>query len=158
MSNLVTIGYLKDFTKGIIRINSEGNSLSNDYVVSYDEIINGKFFTYFKDNEENPKTIIAGLYIPYKDMTTEFVKIDDLQLIFPKMMSLMIQCDDVYISPCGGSVDLNTFVNINLMVRTINGESVIRKISYEVNPILRKEEDEFKLDKHTISIEGNMSN
>ena len=44
------------------------------------------------------------------------------------------------------------------MVRTINGESVIRKISYEVNPILRKEEDEFKLDKHTISIEGNIGN
>ena len=158
LNNLVTIGYLKDFTKGVIRINSEGNSLQNDYIVSYEEIISGKYFAYFKDNEENPKSIIPGLYVPYKDMTSEFVKIDDLQLIFPKMMSLMIQCDNVYISPCGGSVELDTFVNINLMVRTINGESVIRKISYEVNPILRKEEDEFKLDKHTISIEGNIGN
>lgn len=155
-NNFVTIGYLKDFTKGVIKINSLGSSLSNDYVVTYNEIVDGTYFAYFKDNELNPKSIIPGLYIPYQDITSEFVKIDNLQLIFPKMMSLMIQCDDVYISPCGGSVELNTFVNINLMVRTTNGESVIRKISYEVNPILRKEEDLFKLEKHTVSIESNI--
>ena len=155
-NNFVTIGYLKDFTKGVIKINSLGSSLSNDYVVTYEEIVNGTYFSYFKDNESNPKSIIAGLYVPYQDITTEFVNIDNLQVIFPKMMSLMIQCDDVYISPCGGSVELDTFVNINLMVRTVNGESVIRKINYEVNPILRKEEDLFKLEKHTVSIEPNM--
>lgn len=155
-NNFVTIGYLKDFTKGVIKINSLGSSLSNDYVVTYDEIVNGTYFAYFKDNELNPKSIIPGLYVPYQDFTSEFVKIDNLQLIFPKLMSLMIQCDDVYISPCGGSVELNTFVNINLMVRTTSGESVIRKISYEVNPILRKEEDDFVLSKHTVSIEPNI--
>lgn len=155
-NNFVTIGYLKDFTKGVLKINSLGSSLSNDYIVTYDEIIDGKYFTYFKDNELNPKSIIAGLYIPYQDMTTEFVDINNLQLIFPKMMSLMIQCDNVYISPCGGSVELDTYVNINLMVRTISGESVIRKMSYEVNPILRKEEDLFKLERHTVSIDANI--
>lgn len=156
INNFVTIGYLKDFTKGVIKINSEGSSLPNDYQVTYNEIINGSYFTYFKDNENNPKSIVSGLYIPYQDNTTEFVKIDNIQLIFPKMMSLMIQCDNVYISPCGGSVELDTMVNINLMVRTNEGESVIRKISYEVNPILRKEEDSFKLDKHTVSIDANL--
>lgn len=155
-NNFVTIGYLKDFTKGVIKINSNGNFLSNDYIVTYDEIVNGSYFTYFKDNEDNPKSIISGLYIPYKDNTTEFVKIDNIQLIFPKMMSLMIECDDVYISPCGGSVKLDTMVNINLMVRTNEGESVIRKISYEVNPILRKEDDSFTLEKHNISIDANL--
>lgn len=155
-NNFITIGYLKEFTKGVIKINQRGSSLSNDYIVTYNEIVNGEYFTYFKDNEGNPKSIIAGLYIPYNDTTSEFVKIENIQLIFPKMMSLMIHCDDVYISPCGGSVELNTFVNINLMVRTNNGESVIRKINYEVNPILRKEEDDFKLEKHTISVDANI--
>ena len=157
MSNYVTIGYLKDFTKGVIKINSKGSSLSDGYVVSYDEIVNGEYFTYFKDNETNPKSIVAGLYVPYNDITSEFVSVDNLQLIFPKMMSLMVECDDVYISPCGGSVELDTMVNINLMVRTINGESVIRKITYEVNPILRKEENEFTLEKHTVSIDANLT-
>lgn len=157
-NNLVTIGYLKDFTKGVIKINSLGSSLSNDYMVTYDEIVNGSYFTYFKDNEQNPKSIVAGLYVPYHDTTTEFVDVENLQVIFPKMMSLMIHCDNVYISPCGGSIELDTFANINLMVRTISGESVIRKINYEVNPILRKEEDLFTLEKHTVSIDANMGN
>lgn len=156
INNFVTIGYLKNFTKGVVKINSDGSLLSNDYIVSYDEIVSGKYFPYFKDNELSPKSIISGLYVPYKDNTSDYVKVEDMQVIFPKMMSLMIQCEDVFISPCGGSVDLHTMVNVNLMVRGYEGETVIRKMSYEVNPILRKNEDDFKLEKHTISVDSNI--
>lgn len=156
-NNFVTIGYLKSFTKGILRISQIGSNLQDDYKVTYDEIIKGLYFNYFKYDESKPKSAVDGLYIEYKDETTDYVDIKDLKLIFTKLKSLSVKCENEYISPCGGSVNLDTIANIDLMQRHINGETLYKKIEYEVNPILRSQNKDFKIEKHSIIIDANLS-
>ena len=59
-NNIVTLGYLKEFTKGILKLNKNISTTSDNIIVTYEDIINGVYYPYFKDST-NPKQIISGL-------------------------------------------------------------------------------------------------
>lgn len=153
----ITLGYLKKFTKGILNINKNIND-NDDVSISYKEILDGKYYPYFKDSS-NPKSIISGLYI--EEIPTNLnlsVEKDKLSLIFTKLMALYIKCDSISLSPCGDEIDIITNGSFNIMERTSHGEQVLRKLEYEVNPVLRKDCDEFVIKGHKLSIGENLTN
>lgn len=156
-NDIVTIGYLVVFTKGLLSLNKEYKDISLETEVTYDDILSSKYFNYFKDSE-NDRYVSNGLYIIENDLSSEFITKDKLGLYFIKINNIEITCDRTSLSPCGDSVELITYGHFNLMLRTINGEVSVRKLSYEVNPILRQnsEGSEFIIDKHNISIDANV--
>ena len=155
-TNLLTIGYLKSFTKGIITIKKEYSNIDNETIVSYDDILSGKYFQYFKNND-NPKSIISGLYLDEISLNKNEATEDEIKLIYPKLMDIILSSDTNNISPCGGSIELTTMAYFNIMERNYNGEISISKTSVETNPVLRHDNELFKLDNHLCSIDANLS-
>lgn len=159
-NDIVTLGYLKEFTKGVLKLNKGVVDTSDNIVVTYDDVVNGIYYPYFKDNI-NPKSIISGLHIKETDLITNVVKKEQLSLIFPKLMNIEITCDDINMSPCGDKKELITYANFNIMQRLHDGEQLIKKLNCEINPILRKQDKEdtlFTLEGHFCSIDENLTN
>ena len=159
-NNIVTLGYLKGFTKGVLKLNKNITNTSDDIIVTYEDIINGVYYPYFKDST-NPKQIISGLCLKKREVISNIVYKENLSIIFPKLSNIEITCDNVELSPCGDKKELITYGNFNIMQRFYNGEELIKKLNCEINPILRKQDKEdelFILDGHYCLIGENLSN
>lgn len=158
-NNIVTLGYLKQFTKGVLKLNKNIANTSDDIIVTYEDIINGVYYPYFKDST-NPKSIISGLYLQERDMVKNTIDKESLSMIFPKIINIEITCDSFEMSPCGETKELTTFAYFNIMQRFHNGEQLIKKLSCEINPILRKQDKKdtlFTLDGHNCTIGENIT-
>ena len=153
----VTIGFLKKLLYGILTIRSEYKDISDDYQPSYFEIIQGKYYPYFKDNISANK-IIVGLSIDkeYND-TNSYVKIKDISVKYPKLSSLVFNNDKIDFCPCGDEVTLETNGIFKILQRKENSEICLEERNCKVNPIFLSNNNSFKVNGNKIIAEKNIS-
>lgn len=151
----VTIGFLKKLLYGILNIRQEYKDIDDEYKPTYSEIIDGKYYPYFKDNV-NANKIIVGLSIvnEYEDANS-YVKIKDISVIYPKLSSLVINNDNLNFCPCGDEFDIETTGFFKILQRKESSESCIDERKCKVTPILLSNNNIFKIHGNKISASKN---
>lgn len=152
-----TIGFLKKLAYGILTIKKEYSEISDDYCPSYSEITDGKYFPIYKDNELANK-IIIGLEVEkvYQDVSSN-VEIQDIVLKYPKLSSLLISNDMINICPCGGECEIKTIGFFKIIKRSESIETCIEERKCPVRPLLKVDNNSFRINGNTVSIDKNTS-
>lgn len=155
--NYVTLDYLKKLTYGILSIKKEFADVNGDYKPTYAEIIGGKYFSLFKDNI-SANRIVVGLHLlaEYADKSS-YVDRKDVVVIYPKLVSVLIDNDILSLCPCGDEETINTYGIFKILQRGEDVETCIEERKCKVNSILTCNNDYFNVNGNTISVKKNDS-
>lgn len=160
ISNPITIGRLKELTKGIISMKPLYNDVSDSYKPTYGELNSIKFFNKYIDNS-NPNKILNGLHV--KDNVQydndSYVDENDVEVLYTVVERIKIQDNTFSIKPCGGSITINVIGYFKILSNTLNeGISLYDERIGNVTPIIKLSNNHFYVtDLNVINADENTS-
>lgn len=154
-TNKVTIGFLKMLSDGILKIKMLYDDINDDYMPTYNELINGKYFNVFSDNV-NPSHIIIGFNINKKyDDIESHVDINDIEIIYPKLENIRINEQYISILPCGGDFNISTTAIFKIIARNNDGERLIDTKYGNVSPLFKTSNNHFIISSNIVTADAN---